>query len=224
MQPVPGWAGVAITAAGIALAAAVVIAIPALREAFSSALGGDTEALREQVDDLGAGGVALVVGLALIHTVVFYPAEILDAAVGFAYGFGPGLALIMACWMVSAMLAYAIGKGAGRPLLYRLVGEKRFRRGERLIEDGGAGLLLALRLVPIVPFSLTCMLCGAARVPLRRYAWTTAVGYLPVTAIFVYLGTRLESLSPTDPLLLASGVVLLALFAAARWLGPKLER
>ena len=55
-----------------------------------------------------------------------------------------------------------------------------------------------------------------------RFLWTTAVGYIPITALFVYLGSRLESLSPTDPLLLASAVVLVLLIAATRWLRPKL--
>ena len=35
------------------------------------------------------------------------------------------------------------------------------------------------------------------------------MGYLPLTAVFVYLGTRLESLSPTDPILLVIGAVLI---------------
>ena len=31
--------------------------------------------------------------------------------------------------------------------------------------------------------------------------WTSGVGYLPLTAVFAYLGSRLESLSLNDPLL-----------------------
>ncbi len=221
--PRPGLAGVAITAAGIVLAAAVVLAVPALRDSVSAAISGDTAEVRTLIDDLGFAGVLVVIALALIHAVVFYPAEILDAAVGFAYGFGPGLALVMACWLLSALVAYEIGRHAGRPLLYRIAGEERFERLERMIERGGVSLLLAVRLIPIFPFSITCYVCGAARVPLPRYIWTTAVGYLPVTAIFVYLGTQLESLSPTDPLLLAAGAVLIVLFALTRWAAPKLR-
>jgi uncharacterized membrane protein YdjX (TVP38/TMEM64 family) len=41
--------------------------------------------------------------------------------------------------------------------------------------------------------------------------WTTAVGYIPITAVFVYLGSQLEELSPTDPLLWAGAAVLIAL-------------
>jgi uncharacterized membrane protein YdjX (TVP38/TMEM64 family) len=48
-------------------------------------------------------------------------------------------------------------------------------------------------------------------VPVWRFTWTTAVGYLPITALSVYFGTRLEGLSLTDPLVLGSAVALLAL-------------
>ena len=40
------------------------------------------------------------------------------------------------------------------------------------------------------------------------------VGYLPITAISVYFGTRLEGLSLTDPLVIGSAVALLGLLFA----------
>ena len=68
-----------------------------------------------------------------------------------------------------------------------------------------------MRLIPILPFSIVSYAAGAARVPLWRFIWTTLIGYLPITAISVYFGTRLEGLSLTDPLVFASGLALLAL-------------
>jgi len=79
----------------------------------------------------------------------------------------PALPLVMACWIASALLAYYIGRHAGRPLLYGLAGERRFLRLESAIDRGGASFLLACRLVPIVPFSLTGLVAGAAHVPGR---------------------------------------------------------
>ena len=66
-------------------------------------------------------------------------------------------------------------------------------------------------LVPIVPFSLFSFAAGAAKVPLGRFVWTTAIGYLPLTAVFVYLGSQLEELSATDPVLWIGALVLIAL-------------
>ena len=210
-------AEIAVTVAGIALLAALVLAIPALREAFSAAIQGDHEQVREEIDSLGAWGPLLILALTLIHSVVFYPAEIVDAAAGYAYGFFPALLLVMFGWMLSALLCFAIGRSVARPLLDRWVGAERFERIEGTIERGGPTLLIGLRLIPIFPFSIVCYAAGAARVPLWRYLWTTAVGYLPITAISVYFGTRLESLSLTDPLVIGTAVGLLALLAGGHW-------
>lgn len=208
---------IGITLAGIALLAGLVVAIPELRDAFGAAIRGDHEQVRAEIDSLGAWGPVLIVALALIHAVVFYPAEIVDAAAGYAYGFCPALLLVMTGWLLSGLLCFAVGRSVARPLLDRWLGEERFERIEAMIERGGATLLLSMRLIPILPFSLVSYAAGAARVPVWRFVWTTALGYLPITAIFVYFGTRLESISLTDPLVYGTAIALLALLVGGHW-------
>lgn len=206
------------TLAGIALLAALVFAVDPLHEAAKAAIQGDTAEVRHQINRLGAAGPLLILVLTLLHTVVFYPAEIVDAAAGFAYGFFPALALMMVGWILSGLLCWAIGHRVARPLLDRWFGAERFERVEAAIERGGPTLLLAMRLIPILPFSIVSYAAGAARVPIWRFVWTTALGYLPITALSVYFGTRLEGLSLTDPLVLGSALALLALLAAGHWI------
>lgn len=189
----------------------MVLAIPELRASFEAALHGDTDEVQRQIDQLGVTGPLLILALALVHAVVFFPAEILDAAAGFAYGFFAGLALMMLGWLLSGLVCFAVGRSVARPLLDRFFGTERFERIERAIERGGVTLLLAIRLIPIVPFSLVSYAAGAARVPLWRFVWTTTVAYIPITALSVYFGTRLEGLSLTDPLVWGSAAALLAL-------------
>jgi uncharacterized membrane protein YdjX (TVP38/TMEM64 family) len=220
-SPRPSLFAVATTLAGIALLAALVLAVPALREAAVAVVHGDTDEVRSQLDSLGAAGPLLILALAILHAFVFYPAEIVDAAAGFAYGFGPALLLMLAGWLLSGLLCFAIGRSLARPLLDRWLGAARFERTEALIERGGATLLLAVRLIPIVPFSLVCYAAGAARVPVWRFAWTTVVGYLPITALAVYFGTRLEGLSLTDPLVLGTAVALFVLLLTGHWVARR---
>jgi uncharacterized membrane protein YdjX (TVP38/TMEM64 family) len=125
--------------------------------------------------------------------------------------------------MLNAWVAYAIGHSLAHPLLQRLMGPVRFRRAEATVARGGVGLLLTIRLIPIVPFSLLSYAAGAARVPLWRYTWTTFVGYLPITAIATYLGSRLEQLHPTHPLVLAAFGLFLLLLLAIRWLSRSIQ-
>jgi uncharacterized membrane protein YdjX (TVP38/TMEM64 family) len=85
-NPRPSTVAVVSTLAGIALLTGLVFAVPALHDAAVAAINGDTDEVRNQLDSLGVAGPLLIVALALIHAVVFYPAEIVDAAAGFAYG------------------------------------------------------------------------------------------------------------------------------------------
>ena len=215
---------IAVTLVGIGLLAVLVLAVEPLREAASAAVQGDNAEVRHQIDRLGAGGPLLILALTLLHAVVFYPAEIVDAAAGFAYGFFPALALMTVGWVLSGLICWTIGHRVARPLLDRWFGEERFERVERAIERGGPSLLLAMRLIPILPFSVVSYAAGAARVPAWRFIWTTALGYLPITAIAVYFGTQLEGLSLTDPLVLGSALALLALLAIGHWAARRQAR
>ena len=160
-------------------------AVDPLRHAVSAALRGDSAEVRARSTTSASPGRCSSSPSPLVHAVVFYPAEIVDAAAGFAYGFFPALRW-SGGWVLSGLLCCAIGRRVARPLLDRWLGTERFERTEAMIERGGVTLLLSVRLVPIVPFSLVSYAAGAARVPLWRFIWTTAVGYLPITAIAVY--------------------------------------
>ena len=216
----PGLLPVLVTAIGILLTVGLVALIPPLREAAEHAISGDTEALRAELQ--GAAGVITLLVLAMLHAVVFYPAEILNAAAGFVWGFWLGLFLVMVGWMLNAYIAWEIGRHGARPVLYRLVGRDRFLGLEAAIERGGVFLLMAVRLIPIVPFSLFTIVAGAAHVPLWRLMWTTAIAYIPLTALFVYLGTQLEELSPSNPILIGGGVALVLIIYAAHRLRHRL--
>jgi uncharacterized membrane protein YdjX (TVP38/TMEM64 family) len=191
----PPLAEIGITLAGVALLAGLVFAIPELHEAALAAIHGETDKVQSEIASLGLAGPLLILALTLIHAVVFYPAEIVDAAAGLAYGFLPALALMMFGWVVSGLACFFVGRSVARPLLDRWFGSERFERIEARIERGGAKALIAARLIPIFPFSIVCYAAGAARVPVWRFTWTTAVGYLPITAISVYFGTQLDLLS-----------------------------
>ena len=210
-QPHVPWLEIGLTLLGFALLAGLVARVPALRHAAVAAAHGETGEVREQIKSLGAAGPLIIIGLAVIHSVVPYPAEIVNAAAGFAYGFFGGLGIVVVGWMISALdllLVRCRGRAAtARPLVRRRALRPLRTHGQR----GGVTLLIALRLLPIVPFSLISAAAGAAGVPFGRYCWTTAVGFLPITALAVYLGTRLEGIRFTDPAVIGAlvGVVVL---------------
>jgi uncharacterized membrane protein YdjX (TVP38/TMEM64 family) len=198
------------TFVALVAAALVIWAVEPLRTALGHVLHGDVDALQAQLQGLGVWGGFVVVALILAHSVIFFPAEIVNATAGLAFGFWVAFPIVMVSWVLSGLIAYWLGRIAGRPLAVRLAGEKRVAGAEQLIERSGAPALLLSRLVPFVPFSLVGYLAGAARVPLWRYTWTTFLGVMPITAAATYLGHALDNLSASDPLLwVAVGVIVL---------------
>ena len=212
-----------IAVAALAVVIVAVLTVHPLRSAVDAALHGDTAGVRDSIGGLGVAGPLILLAVCLLHAVLFYPAEIVDAAAGFVYGFGAGMALVMTGWMLNAWASYAIGASVAHALLRRLLGLERFANAEEMVARGGVTLLLAVRLIPILPFSIVCYAAGAARVPPWRYTWTTFVGYLPITILATYLGSRLEHLHPTDPLVIGAACVVILLLFAARWLSRALR-
>lgn len=215
-EPPAGWLGLGVSVVATLLFGAVVLAVPDLRDAAGYALHGEGSELRAQLRDLGAAGVLVLIVLMLVHAVVLFPSEIVTATAGFVYGFFGALPIVIGGWLASALLTYWLGQHAGRPVLRRLAGAHRLERAEAAVARGGAGVLLAARLIPVVPYSLIGYVAGAARVPLGTFVWTTVVGSLPLSLVVIALGTRLDSFSFDDPVLLLVAVPLV-IGAYAAW-------
>jgi uncharacterized membrane protein YdjX (TVP38/TMEM64 family) len=215
---------VAAAVAGVAVLVALCLLVHPLREAIGHAASGDTTALREQLRGTGVAGVLLLYGLMIAHIVVLFPAEITNMVAGFTYGVPLALAICISGWFLSAMGTYAVGRIAGRPLIDRLAGPSRVAAAEALMERGGWPVLVVVRMLPFVPFSLVGYLAGATRVPLARFAWTSAVGAVPLILLAVILGSRLEHFSVTDPLVWGPLVGFVALIGLGHPVGRRWQR
>ena len=176
----------------------LLFAIEPIRDAVSAAFAGDLGEMRSELDSLGAAAALVLIGIALVHAVVPFPAEFPTAAAGFVFGFAVAFPLMVLAWTISCVAAY-------------------------LLARGGWPILLAGRLIPIVPYNLVSYAAGATRVPLGRFTWTTAVGVAPLTALTALLGQRLQEPRFDDPVLWAvlGGVILL--LALARPLSRRLR-
>lgn len=148
---------------------------------------------------------------------------------GWLFGFWRGVLIVDAGLTAAATLSFLLS----RYLFFDAFQQRFERRVERLhdaLQREGAFCLLALRMMH-VPYTLVNYTAGATSLPLRTFAWTTAVGMLPGIAVFVFLGSRLPGLdqllehgagSLLDPwlvsALVASAVLPFAIRAGAKWL------
>ena len=61
-------------------------------------------------------------------------------------------------------------------------------RFNREIEENGQSYLLTLRFIPIFPFWLINLMAGFTTVPLRTFVITTALGIIPGSFVYAYIG------------------------------------
>ena len=96
---------------------------------------------------------------------MFFPAEIVNATAGLAFGFWVAFPIVIVSWVLSGLIAYWLGRSPGARSRCGWRASSGWRGAEQLIDRCGAPALLLSRLVPFVPFSLVGYLAGAARVP-----------------------------------------------------------
>jgi uncharacterized membrane protein YdjX (TVP38/TMEM64 family) len=200
-----------------------------------------TAALAERARGTGGLGAALFVAAYVGATVAFLPGSLLTLAAGFAYGPVWGLAVSSPASIAGATCAFLLGRTFLRDwALRKTTDSPRMRAIWHAVEREGFKVVLLLRLSPLVPFNVLNYALSLSNVRLGTYVAASALGMLPGTALYVYLG----SLAPTAAqlsvaakgggtgrtLLYVAGfaatiaVVIIATRAARRALRAELER
>lgn len=156
--------------------------------------------------------VVFVVGYALI-TLTPVPKGVLSVAAGLAFGWLTGAALVYVAALLGAGLAFGIGRLLGRDAVERLTGT-RAARVDQLLARRGVVAVLAVRLVPLLPFTAINYGAGLSSVRRRDYALGTAVGIIPGTLSYVALGSGAASGHRWLVLVAAAVLVLLSAVAA----------
>ncbi|HEY6006573.1 MAG TPA: TVP38/TMEM64 family protein [Anaeromyxobacter sp.] len=150
----------------------------------------------DSIRGAGALGVGAFSIAYVAATVLLLPGAALTAGAGFAYGPLWGTVLASPVSVVAATLAFLLGRTvARRRIARRIAGNPRFAAIDEAIGEGGLKIVFLLRLSPLVPFNLLNYALGLSRVSLRDYVVASAVGMLPGTVLYVYLGSLVTSAS-----------------------------
>ena len=135
---------------------------------------------------------------------------------GWLYGFWQGALLIILGLSTAAMAIFYLSRYVCRGWIEHRYG--RFLAAlNRHLKKEGAFYLITLRMAHF-PFSIINLASGASRVHAWTFYWTTAVGLLPGTAVFAYVGVRLPSLHQLiehGPGSLVDAPLIVALFLSA---------
>jgi len=152
--------------------------------------------LVDSVRGAGAIGAATFSIAYVAATILLLPGSVLTAGAGFAYGPLWGTLLVSPVSVVAATLAFVLGRTVARGwVARRIAGNPRFAAIDEAIGESGFKIVLLLRLSPLFPFNLLNYALGLTRLSLRDYVAASALGMLPGTVLYVYLGSIVTSAS-----------------------------
>ncbi|GAB4567348.1 MAG: hypothetical protein Tsb0020_19840 [Haliangiales bacterium] len=187
--------------ARLRLTLAAILATSLAIAAIYLPLGRWALALVELVRGAGALGAALYGAIYALATVLWIPGSLLTIAAGFLYGLVAGTLVVLPSALLGATLAFLVGRFFARDFIRQKVAAyPRMAAVDAAIGERGFTVILLLRLSPLFPFILLNYALGLTDARLRHYVLASAIGMIPGTFLFVYLGTLV-----TDAAALAAG-------------------
>jgi uncharacterized membrane protein YdjX (TVP38/TMEM64 family) len=176
-------------------------------------------------ENAALAAVVYVLIYVLAVSLSFPGASVLTVAGGFMFGCLAGTLLALFAATAGGTVIFLAARTSLGSLLARRAGPRVQRLAEGFRRDGFT-YLLVLRLLPIFPFWLVNLAAGIFGMRLVPYVAATAIGIVPATIVFAYLGDGLGTALDAEavPIALKLGLVLLGVLVLApivfrRWRG-----
>jgi uncharacterized membrane protein YdjX (TVP38/TMEM64 family) len=150
---------------------------------------------------LGWKGVAVFAAVYLLCALLFGPAWLVTLAIGLAYGFAAGLALVSAVSTLGAAAAFLIARHLARDRVEEVVRRRpALAAVDRAIARHGWKIVFLLRLSAVVPYTLSNYAYGVTAIRFWPYLLASWIGMLPITAVYVSIGAagRAAIVSPAQ--------------------------
>lgn len=147
----------------------------------------EVDEVRESIDEAGLGGALLFAVVYGAITLTPAPKAVLSIAAGTLFGFWQALPLVILGAMLGATTAFVLGRALGRDAVEKYVGA-RIDRVDALLSERGLPAVIAVRLVPVIPFTVINYASGLTGLRRRDYLIGTAIGMLPGIAAYVAIG------------------------------------
>ncbi len=152
---------------------------------------------------------------------------VLNIAAGALFGFWLGLALVTLGSTIASVLAFFSFRYLFRNYVDAKV-RSRFPKLEEDLEREGGYFVFALRMFPVIPFSVTNLVLAVSPVRFLPYLYLSLLGLLPRYLLYVYTGDNLGSVRSPNDLLSPSLIGALALLAVLpyilKWAVSRLRR
>lgn len=178
------------------------------------------------------GGMAYPAAVAMfaLGTMVGIPATLLLLATVASFGFwrGAGLAILGAT--LGACGSFWLARELARDWVSEwLGGHPALTRLDQQIADLGGWVVLWLRVLPSLPFTLFNLLCGLSKIHFSHFAAATLVGVVPGTLAYGWAADQLlrfggASEARPHPLPAVLALLLVAALSALSWWAKRWQR
>lgn len=166
----------------------IALAIVASQDTLHAGLLRALTAIEQVIAEHPVAGAGLFLLLAVLSAMLaFLSSAVVVPAAVFVWGTTVTAVLLWVGWILGGVLAYAIGRYLGQPVVARLVSRKALERyQDKLSKRAPFGLVLLLQLA--VPSEIPGYVLGLANYPLARFLLALAVAELPYVLATVFLG------------------------------------
>jgi phospholipase D1/2 len=179
----------------------------------------ETVAAWEQSIKADSSAPYIIVGAYLLAGLVLFPITLLTAVTIFTFGPVAGNIYSLIGWLLSATLGYGMGRLLGRDWLRTLLGD-RLSCLNHGTERSGVLAVLALRIVPVAPFTVVNLFIGASHIRFRDFTIGSLLGRIPGLLALTLFEVQLKSLmrAPAMGKLAFGAAIILCAFLGNRWL------
>ncbi len=147
------------------------------------------------VRGLGWWGPAVFAVVYVVACLVL-PGAVMTLAAGYLFGIVLGTVVVSVSSVMTASLAFWLGRTLARDLIERKVAASaRFRAIDQAVAEHGLQIVFLTRLSPAFPFSLLNYAFGLTKVRFRDYLLASWIGMLPGTILYVYIGSTVRELA-----------------------------
>ncbi len=165
------------------------------KKAYEVFASGDEQQIRDWVNAFGAWGIALLLALMLLQTVLAaVPSVLLMVVAVLAYGPMFGGALAWTGMLLAATLGYAIGRGVGVAAVDRLIGASTEKKMTHFVERYGTWGIIVARISPALSTDAVSIGAGLVGMRFLRFILATAAGTMPLTILVAWLGSEISRL------------------------------
>ena len=166
-----------------------------VQQVISVLIGGDAAVLGDYLRSLGPWAPIVSVGLMVTQALLApIPNVLVVFANGLAFGVGGGLAVSVLGQTVAAAVCFWVARAVGRRSAEALVGRFGLGAADRWFARWGTAGVLAARLLPGGPSDAVSFAAGLSGMRFGAFLAATAVGGVPQTLLYAYLGERAPQL------------------------------